>query len=67
MMSKQSSCIGDCFKIRKIMNAYASHPYTLASCRSQNSSQNLPKSMAVPIHGDTAKNKARAHNNVYNS
>lgn len=43
----------------------ASHPYTLASRTRRNASQNLPKSMSVLTHGETAENKARAHNTRY--
>ena len=34
-----------------------SHPYTLASRTSPSASQNLPKSMAAPMHGQTADRK----------
>jgi len=49
----------------QLNKANASHPYTLSSRTSQPADQNLPKSMAVPTHGQTEENKARAHNKVY--
>lgn len=45
-----------------------SHPYTLPSrTKRQTHDQNLSKSMAAPMHEQTAENKARKHNIVYSA